>query len=298
MSATSAMASTSEVPAAAPAPMPRWRIYRHRLPVRIMHWINVACMLVLLGSGLAIFNAHPHLYWGEQSRFAHPVFEIVALRGADGQFHGAVRVAGRTLPTDGVLGMSTGPSGKPQPRAFPAWATLPGPQSLALGRKWHFTFAWIFAINGGLYLLWTLAGRHFRDDLLPTRSDWRGLLRSVIDHALFRHPHGEAATRYNVLQKLAYLAVILVLGPGMVLFGLAMSPHMDPALGWLLDAVGGRQSARTLHFIFAFGLVVFALIHLFEMVVAGPINELRSMLTGYYDVPGGKVGGEDVGRTP
>ncbi|MBS0193412.1 MAG: cytochrome b/b6 domain-containing protein [Proteobacteria bacterium] len=269
-------------------PAARWRVYRHRLPVRLLHWINVVCFFVMIGSGLSIFNAHPHLYWGRQSDFAHPVFEIVAMRGADGKYHGTTRIGTHAIATDGLLGVSKGMDGRPSVRAFPTWATLPGPQSLALGRQWHFSFAWIFAINGLLYLLWSFASRHLGRDLAPTKSDWRGILRSIIDHALLRHPHGEAATRYNVLQKLAYLAVVLVLLPGMVLTGLAMSPHMDVAMGWLLDLLGGRQSARTVHFIFAGCIVAFVAIHLFELLVAGVFNHVRSMVTGWYEVPGGK----------
>jgi thiosulfate reductase cytochrome b subunit len=219
--------------------------------------------------------------------------------GKDQKLHGMTRIGGHDFDTTGVLGVSNGADGKPRRRAFPTWATLPGPQSLALGRKWHFTFAWIFAINGTLYLLWTFASRHFSRDLAPTKSDWRGFFRSVIDHVKFKHPHGEEATRYNILQKLAYLAVILVFGPGIVLMGLAMSPHMDSVLGWLVDLVGGRQSARTIHFVIAFCFIGFVLIHVFEVLVSGVFNQLRSMITGYYAVPGGKgddhdAGGEDA----
>lgn len=283
-----AIASTQPEDAGTPPAAPAWTIYRHRLPVRIMHWINVVCMTVLLGSGLQIFNAHPHLYWGEQSTFGKAVFEIGAIRDRDGHYRGVTRIGGHMFPTDGVLGVSRGADGQPQRRAFPSWATLPGPQWLALGRKWHFTFAWIFVINGLLYLLWTILSRHLARDLAPTRSDWRGFFRSIVDHALLRHPHGEAATRYNVLQKLAYLAVIFVLVPGIVLMGLAMSPQFDTVLGSVVEWVGGRQSARTIHFILAMSLLAFVAIHVFELLVAGVFNHLRSMITGWYAVPGGR----------
>ena len=88
-----------------------------------------------------------------------------------------------------------------------------------------------------------------------------------------------------MLQKLSYLIVIFVLGPAMVLMGLAMSPRMDSVLGWLLDLVGGRQSARTIHFVIAGLFVAFVLVHLFEVVVSGIVNELRSMITGRYRIP-------------
>jgi len=273
----------------APVPVrtqpPKWTIYRHRLPVRIMHWINVICMFVMVGSGLSIFDAHPALYWGPQSNFNAPILMIGAVQNKDHSLRGVTQIGGRQFTTTGVLGVSAGVDGKPRERGFPSWATLPGPRSLALGRKWHFTFAWIFAINGSLYLLWTLLSRHFSRDLAPTRSDWRGMGRSIIDHIKFKHPHGEEATRYNILQKLAYLVVILIFGPGIVLMGLAMSPHMDSVLGWLVDLVGGRQSARTIHFIIAFGFIAFVLIHVFEVIISGVFNQLRSMITGRYTVP-------------
>ncbi len=264
---------------------PAWTIYRHRLPVRIMHWINVVCLFVMVGSGLQIFNAHPSLYWGKQSNFDAPALTLDSTQNKDGSLRGVTRIGTHEYTSTGVLGVSTGSDGKPHRRGFPMWATLPGPQNLAMGRQWHFTFAWIFAINGTLYLLWTLLSKHFSRDLAPTGRDWRGIGRSIIDHLKFKHPHGEEAIHYNVLQKLAYLVVILIFGPGIVLMGLAMSPHMDSVLGWLVDLVGGRQSARTIHFIIAFGFIGFVLIHVFEVVVAGVWNEMRSMITGNYKVP-------------
>ena len=102
-SATTATVPPSQAEGARPA---RWVVYRHHLPVRIAHWVNVVCMTVLLGSGLSIFNAHPHLYWGRQSDFAHPLLEIVALRGGDGIYHGALRIGAHQFATDGVLGVS------------------------------------------------------------------------------------------------------------------------------------------------------------------------------------------------
>jgi thiosulfate reductase cytochrome b subunit len=260
------------------------RIQRHRLPLRVMHWINVACLLVLLGSGLQIFNAHPALYWGEDSTFDKPVLALTGKPDAKGVPRGETRIGSLRLRTDGVLGASKNLFGAHVARGFPTWATIPGAKSLADGRRWHFFFAWFFVLNGLAYLAWSLASKHLAGDLWPTRADWRGIGHSIIEHARFRHPTGEAAARYNVLQKLAYLAVVLVLLPGIALFGLAMSPDFDVVLGWLLDLVGGRQSARTWHFLFAVALVAFVAIHLFMVLVTGPINQIRAMITGRYDI--------------
>jgi thiosulfate reductase cytochrome b subunit len=161
-----------------------------------------------------------------------------------------------------------------------------------MGRRWHFFFAWLFVINGLAYVTWSLYTRHAARNLLPTRHDWRSTGKSIVDHALLRRPKGEDAERYNVLQKLAYLGVVFVLGPLAILMGLAMSPHMDTVLGWLLDLVGGRQSARTLHFLVALAFVLFFLIHVFEVLVTGAVNNLRSMITGRYRLDHPEGGGD------
>src|SRR5207302_9012024 len=118
--------------------------------------------------------------------------------------------------------------------------------------------------------------------------DLRSIGKSVKDHLTFRHPRGEAAKRYNVLQKLTYLLVIFVLFPLIILLGWAMSPWLDTLIPGWVDLFGGRQSARSLHFIVAFTLLGFALIHIFEVIVSGLWNNLRSMITGHYRVPAEK----------
>ena len=259
------------------------RFYRHRLPVRLMHWINVLSISILLMSGLNIFNAHPSLYWGKDSHFGAAWLSISAKDSPAGPV-GVTKFAGREWDTTGVLGLSEA-DGQLRSRAFPDWATVPGPQWLSMARHWHFFFAWLFVINGVAYILYTLFSRHLVRDLVPTRAELRGIGRSVVDHLRFKHPRGEAAKRYNVLQSLTYLIVIFVLLPLVVFAGLAMSPRLDAVFTGWVDLFGGRQSARSLHFIAAAGLLLFTLIHLFEVVVAGVWNELRSMITGWYRVP-------------
>jgi len=250
-----------------------------------MHWINVACIFALLMSGLQIFNAHPALYWGEASDFEAPALALAGKTGPDGQLRGETRIGGLRFDTTGVLGVSDNMLGEPSKRGFPMWATIPGPRNLAEGRRWHFFFAWLFIVNGLAYWLWSWRAKHLSQDLAPTRNDWRGIGRSIRDHLRFRHPTGAEATRYNVLQKLAYLAVIFIFAPGILLMGLAMSPQLDPVLGWMIELVGGRQSARTLHFIIAIAFVAFILIHVLMVLVSGPANQIRSMITGRYRIP-------------
>jgi thiosulfate reductase cytochrome b subunit len=260
--------------------------YRHRLPVRIMHWINVISFFLMLMSGLGIFNAHPHLYWGMQSDFDAPLLSITARPGPDGEPRGVIRIGAHVFDTDGVLGASR-VEGEPRQteRAFPSWATIPGRQYLATARNWHLFFAWVFVLNGIAYVAFSVFSGHLRRDLVPRKAELRGIGRSIRDHLLFRHPGGEAARRYNVLQNLAYLAVIFVLLPLVVLAGFGMSPRMNALFGGWVDLLGGRQSARTLHFAAACLLLAFVVVHVFEVIVTGLWNNLRSMITGYYRLP-------------
>ncbi len=167
-------------------------------------------------------------------------------------------------------------------RGFPWWATLPGHRDLAMGRRWHFFFAWLFLFNGLAYLLWSLGSGHLRRDLAPSGKELKHIGASIWEHVRLKFPKGEEAKRYNVLQKLAYLLVALILLPLMLLTGLAMSPGMDAAFPFLLDMFGGRQSARTIHFIAASGIVIFVVVHLVMVLISGVWNNLRSMITGRY----------------
>ena len=202
--------------------------YRHALPVRVMHWINVVALTILLMSGLSIFNAHPALYWGKSSYTgAPPLLAMQAVQRTDREIAGITHVFGREFDTTGLFGASKNRNGRLVPRGFPWWATIPDNQWLSMARSWHFFFAWVFVLNGLSYILYSLGSRHLARDLAPTRDDWRGIGRSSAIISGFAILAGEASKRYNILQKLAYLVVIFVLLPLIVLMGLAMSPWVD-----------------------------------------------------------------------
>jgi thiosulfate reductase cytochrome b subunit len=271
-------------PSANPA---REVIYRHSVIVRLTHWLNVLVISLLVMSGAQIFNAHPRLYWGQYGADADkPVAEMAAQNGPHGLV-GITHVGGLSFKTTGLLGVSNGPNGQPVVQGFPQWLTVPSWRDLATGRRWHFFFAWLFVINGLIYLIAGLLTGHFRRDLAPTGEQIRprSILQSIWDHMRLKHPTGEAAKRYNVLQKLTYLIVVFVLLPLMVGTGLTMSPGFDSIAPWLLTLFGGRQSARTIHFISANLIVLFVLVHVVEVFLAGVWNEIRSMITGRYVVP-------------
>jgi thiosulfate reductase cytochrome b subunit len=261
-------------------------IYRHSIAVRVTHWINVACLLLLLMSGLRLFNYHPSLYWGNDGHRGLPAFLSIgaAINRETGQIVGVTQVAGSTFVTTGVLGVNYDPERGQVRRAFPSWLTMPGEPGLGLARDWHFLIAWLFALNGAAYLLFGLLSGHFRRDLLPSLEQLRPrhILSDIWDHLRLRAPRGEAARRYNLMQKLAYITVVFVLLPVMLLTGLTMSPAVTAALPGLFDLFGGRQSARTIHFLVANLLVLFVLVHVVQLLIAGAFNGMRGMITGRY----------------
>jgi len=271
-------------PAAGPAGADAAQVVkRHRLSTRIWHWINALSVIVMLMSGLMIFNAHPRLYWGQYGANNDVAWLEIGGDGAGGY----LKLSGARIGTTGLLGRWTDGEGRVQSRAFPHWATIPSSYDLAGARRWHFFFAWVLGAGLLLFLIRAFWKRHAQNDLAPRLKELspRHLWREISDHARLRFPTGEAALRYNTLQKISYFGVIFILLPLMILTGIAMSPGMNAAWGWVLDLTGGRQSARSIHFIAAMLLAAFIIVHLLMVLLAGPINEIRSMITGWYRVP-------------
>jgi len=234
----------------APATMEPVRVIRrHKLATRIWHWVNAVAVIIMIGSGAMIFNAHPRLYWGQYgANFDHAWLEL--------------------------------------PR-FPGWFTIPATYNLALGRRWHLFFALVLAFALLAFMLWSLANRHFAKDLRVRAAELapRHLWTDFKAHLAFRFHDPANPGAYNIFQKLSYVGVIFVLLPLAILTGLALSPGMDAAWPWLTDLWGGRQSARSVHFIAASLITLFVVVHLTLVILAGPINEVRSMLTGKWRVP-------------
>lgn len=264
-------------------------VRRHTVVTRLTHWLNVLVISLLLMSGLQIFNAHPALYWGHDSTFADPWLSM-SKQEIGGEARGITTLGDARFDTTGLFGWS-GKEGMREQRGFPAWATVPSWRDLASGRRWHFFFAWLFVLNGLVYWLWSLVNGHIRKDMLPTRSQLsaRHILHEVATHARLRFPKGEAARRYNVIQKATYLAMIAGVLPLMVLTGLCMSPGFNATVPWLIDLFGGRQGARSVHFICAGLTVAFVLVHVALVILSGVWNNMRSMITGKYaiEVEGG-----------
>jgi Ni/Fe-hydrogenase b-type cytochrome subunit len=218
---------------------------RHALGTRLWHWVNLLSVMVLFMSGLNISNAHPWLYWGDWG------FE----------------------PSQAWLAV---------PR-FPGWMTIPDYYSLAKARDWHVVFAWVFSLGLLLFMLGSLLNGHFRRDLFTRPAEWKlaHVLADIREHLRLNFEH--EGSKFNFLQKVAYSKVIFLLLPLMIFTGMAISPGMNAAAPWLLDLLGGRQSARSIHFICAWALVAFMLLHVGLVLVSGPAKQLKDMIFGGRD---------------
>lgn len=224
---------------------------RHVFSVRLWHWLNLVSVVVLFMSGLNISNAHRYLYWGK-------------------------------------WGFSPDQAWLAVPR-FPGWATIPNYYSLASARDWHILMAWPFSL--GLLFMWIamLVNRHFWRDLRTDRREYRpkAIRADVINHLKLNFNPG--SVKYNFLQRMAYGAVLGVLLPGMIFSGLAISPGFESAAPWLVETFGGRQSARSIHFIFAWGIFAFSAVHIVLVLLTGPTGQIRAMITGGEVIKGGRA---------
>jgi thiosulfate reductase cytochrome b subunit len=229
------------------------------------------------------------LYWGQYGANAvegpDPAWLAIGSTAGTNP-RGYVRIGDVTITTTGLLGRSASKAGTPQAIAYPHWATFPSYRDLATARNFHFFFAWVLVINGLIYLVYSLLSGHIRHDLLPKAGELTpaSIGHDIAQHARLKFPKGENAKRYHILQKLAYGGVTFVLIPGVIVTGLGMSPGINAAWPLILDTAGGRASARSLHWIFANLILLFIIVHLLMVMLAGPWNEIRSMITGKFRV--------------
>jgi thiosulfate reductase cytochrome b subunit len=204
-------------------------------------------------SGLQIFNAHPHLYWGHRSDPGTALLSISSSE-APGDERGYVELFGQRIETTGLLGVQHTDTGTVH-QAFPGWLTIPSYFWLAGGRHWHFFFGWIFFFNGMLYVIYNLLNGHMRKFFL-TPCDAAKIPAMALYYLRLRKDSPQVGA-YNPMQKMAYTGVFLLLTPVIMLSGMAMSPQLNQAFNWLPAMFGGRQAARTIHFLLTFAFAAF-----------------------------------------
>lgn len=226
---------------------------RHSTLVCVTHWIITLCFFALLLSGVEILISHPRFYWGETGNDLTPAFFQIPIPSS------------RDLVPTGYGDVLPDENG---------WS-----------RALHFQAAWVAVLTGLLYALFGLFTGHFRNNLLPSKADlsWRSLSVSIVSHLRFKRPSDAEAWSYNVLQRSAYLLVIFILFPLVIWTGLAMSPAFDSAFPATVTLLGGRQSARTIHFFVSLALVIFLVVHIVMICFAGFWSRTRAMITGRAD---------------
>jgi thiosulfate reductase cytochrome b subunit len=244
------MRDSTWVATSAPAAPARTVPSRHSGVVRITHWITTLCFLALLVTGVEILISHPRFYWGEAGNIhTPPLFKI------------PIPASRSSVPTGYGYVL---------------------PDQNGWSRYLHFQAAWVAVLTGLLYIISSLFSGHLRKSLLPGKADfsWRAFSTAIADHLRFKPPSEEEAWSYNLLQRLTYLLVIFVLFPLVIWTGLAMSPAIASVFPAAVSVLGGQQSARTLHFFVTVFLVLFLLVHIVMIYLAGLRNRMRAMITG------------------
>lgn len=244
---------------------------RHAAFVRVTHWITAICFVALLVSGVEIVISHPRFYWGETGNSGTPVLFKIPIPSSRG-----------TVPTGYGYVL---------------------PDQNGWSRYLHFEAAWAAVLTGLAYVLWGLWTGHFRSNLFPAPKDrtWRAFREAIAKHARLKRPDEADAFSYNVLQRIAYLKVIFILFPLVIWTGLAMSPAFDSAVPAAVNLLGGRQSARTLHFLVSVSLLIFLIVHVGMVVLAGFTGRMRAMVTGTTTtrtvITGTTITGEAISET-
>ena len=244
------MVDTGAIPHSEPVVAATTMPARHSLIVRVTHWITTLCFVALIITGTEIVISHPRFYWGESGNiWTKPLFRI-------------------PIPS------SRG--------SIPNGFSYQWPDQNGWSRYLHFQAAWVMVLAGLLYVVSGLVTRHFRRDLVPGGgvASWRALPKSIAEHLRFKRPPETVTSSYNVLQRVTYLVVIFLLIPAEIWTGLAMSPAFVSAFPFVVDVLGGQQSARTIHFFVAWSLVLFVVVHVTMVVRTGFQRNMRGMIAG------------------
>jgi thiosulfate reductase cytochrome b subunit len=223
---------------------------QHSALVRVTHWVTTWCFLALLVSGIELVISHPRFYWGETGNVLTPtLFKL-------------------PIPSSRAL--------------VPTGYGYVLPDQNGWSRYLHFQAAWLAVLTGLLYVISSLFTGHLRKNLLPAGADlsWRSFSMAIANHLRFERPSAAEAWSYNLLQRLTYLFVIFLLFPLEIWTGLAMSPAFVSAVPATVTLLGGQQSARTIHFFVSLALLLFVLVHVVMVFIAGFKRRMRAMITG------------------
>jgi thiosulfate reductase cytochrome b subunit len=215
--------------------------------IRVTHWVNVLLLGFVMRAGLQILAAYPWLYWDDH---CIPGTEWLKL-------------------TRRVIHPERPWIAREQEEEWSSWVAQPGGSNLGLGRHWHFVAVGFWVLNGVVYVA-----------LLATTGAWRRLAptswsvvpdawHTLLDYLTLRLPPPAAYHPFDALQQLAYAAVVFLLAPFLILTGAAQSPAIAARFPWYGNAFGGRQTARSLHFLGLLAFLGFLVVHVTMVVVTG-----------------------------
>ncbi len=234
--------------------------------LRATHWINVFFIGFLIRAGIQILASYPRLYWRDNS---HPGAEWI-------------RFTRKKLPTDRLW------TTLEQEEEVSPVIAQPGGSNLGLGRHWHFFAAIFWILNGLVYLVLLFASGQW-SRLVP--MSWQ-IIPNAWQTVLY-YLHWQLAPQslylgvYDPLQQLAYFAVVFLLAPFLIVTAAAQSPAIEAQFAWYPKLFGGRQSARSLHFLGLIAFLGFILVHTFMVFVTGPAHNFGDIIFGQHETGGG-----------
>jgi methionine sulfoxide reductase catalytic subunit len=226
--------------------------------LRISHYINLLFIGLLIRSGLQILGAHPRFYWDD---------------GCDPD-RAWLKFTKKKVPKDKLY-----TSMDDEVSVSPVLA-LPGGKNLGLGRHWHFFSVIFWVLNGLIYVVLLFATGEW-SRLIPT--SWSIVPRAwetFLTYITFHIPPASDFRPYDPLQQLAYAAVVFLLGPFMILTGAAMSPAIEARFPWYIKLFGGRQSARSLHFLSLVAFILFIIVHTALVLIVHFSDNIRNVVLG------------------
>ena len=229
--------------------------------LRAVHWINVLFLGFLIRAGIQILGAYPRLYWNDHST---PGTEWL-------------KFPKRPIPSDRPW------TTLEQERDVSAWLGQPGGNNLGLGRHWHFSAALFWVLNGMVYVVLLFATGEWQRIVPTSRSILPDAWQTLLTYLSLREPLPSAGLPYDPLQQLAYAAVVFLLAPFLILTGAAQSPGIEAQFPRFAQLFGGRQGARSLHFLGLLAFIVFTLIHTFMVVVTGFSRNMGDIILGQHE---------------
>ena len=226
--------------------------------LRVEHYINLLFLGLMIRSGIQILAAHPRLYWKDSCDPEKEWIKFTSQKASKDKLYTSMD---DEVPVSPML-------------------ALPGEDNLGLGRQWHFFVAIFWLLNGIIYVVLLFATGEWAR-LIPTSwSIIPAAWHTFLTYITFHIPPASDFNPYDPLQQLTYAAIVFLLAPFMLLTGAAMSPSIEARFPWYLKIFGGKQSARSLHFLSLLAFVGFVIVHTALVLIVHFQDNIRNIVFG------------------